>query len=51
MISITEFFVCIWGALELVFVGVTMLYLAPRINRLESPAKVSTCLSTNAEQP
>lgn len=29
-----------WGALELVFLAVTMLYLAPRMNRLEPPAKV-----------
>ena len=30
----------VWASLELVFLGVTMLYLAPRMNRLEVPAKV-----------
>lgn len=30
-----------WGALELIFLAVVMLYLAPRMNRLEAPADVS----------
>lgn len=32
--------ILVWAFLELVFLGVTMLYLAPRMNRLEAPAKV-----------
>lgn len=32
--------ILLWASLELVFVAVTMLYLAPRMNRLEAPAKV-----------
>lgn len=30
----------VWASFELVFLGVAMLYLAPRMNRLEVPAKV-----------
>lgn len=30
-----------WGVVELVFLAVVMLYLAPRMNRLEAPADVS----------
>lgn len=32
--------VVLWGVLELLFLGVTMLYLAPRMNRLTSPPAV-----------
>lgn len=31
-----------WGVLELMFFAATMLYLAPRMNRLEAPPKVSS---------